>query len=224
MRSVLLLLVVAATAAPAHAQFVQSYGVRVGVNSSHVTFDLLDGDDAFDSRFGFQVAAFAELGAPLFPVSALIEVEYAQRGYETSYTLTSPTGEDEGTQTASTTLHYLSVPLLARVRLPGALMVTPYAVAGPRIDVLAGYDPGEIGCLTVTGDCSEIDPVRDPFPELFPTMSFSGVVGAGVALSELIGPEVRAEVRYSLGLTDLNDGEALEMKNRGLDFAIVLAF
>lgn len=215
----LFVLVCLLLASPASAQVV-GYGLRGGLNSSRVILELAGSGDGFDSRLGFQAAAFAELGAPLLPVSALVEVEYAQRGYESVITLTAPTGEEEGTRTASTTLHFLSVPVLARVLLPGTIMVTPYAVAGPRVDVLAGYDPGSLGCISL--DCSEA--ADDTFPDVFPAVSFSGVVGAGIGLSGLIGPEVRAEIRYGYGFTDLNESDLLEMKNRGLDFGLVLAF
>lgn len=207
-------------ATPAHAQFVKAHGIKAGVNASRVTFDLEGSGDGFDSRIGLQAGAFVELGPPLLPVSAVVEVEYANRGYERSFANTAPTGEELDTITASTTLHFVSLPALARIMVPGTVAMTPYVLAGPRLDVLAAYHGKEPAGVVLGSD----ETTDDALPRLFPTVSFSGVVGAGLSLGGLIGPEVRAEVRYGYGLTDLNESELVEMKNRGLDFSVALGF
>lgn len=58
------------------AQLVQSYGIRLGANSSTLTADIAD----FERQTGFQGAVFAELlFAPALSVVA--EPEYARRGF-----------------------------------------------------------------------------------------------------------------------------------------------
>jgi hypothetical protein len=215
--SLLLVCAAALLTAPAQAQFIKAYGVKAGANSSRVD---LEGDDGFDSRTGFQAGVFVELGAPLLPVSVLAEVEYARRGYEQSTIQTDAVGTEGREIVASTALHFVSVPVLARVRLPGAVVATPYVVAGPRLDLLVASDPGRFDFVGLPDS-----PVfEDPFPEIMQTASVSGVVGAGLGLGGLIGPEVRVEVRYGFGLTDLSEVEAVGMNQRGLDVSLGLAF
>lgn len=201
----------------AQAQLVQGFGLKAGMNSSRIAAET---NDDFMSYRGFQVGGYVELGAPLVPVSALVEVEYARRGYEYAQIQTNGGGMEGEEVTASTALHFVSVPVLARVELPGALVVTPYAIAGPRLDLLVAYDAGRFDFEGFP----DLPVFEDPFPELFSTASLSGVVGGGVSLGALIGPEVRLEARYGFGLTDLGDDGVIGLRNRGIDVSVALGF
>jgi hypothetical protein len=218
MKHLSLLVLVLSVAAPAQAQLLQNYGVRLGANASKVTADFVgaEGEVDFERRVGFQVAAFVELfDTPSF--SVLTELEYARRGYESETLEIGPDDpEPIATVTASTTLHYLSLPALARLRLPGERAIVPYALIGPRADLLVGRDPGQYEFSSATFD--------DEMAEALTEFSLSGVLGVGAAFGDVFGREVRVEARYGFGLTDLlPEGEALDVRNRGIDLSVGIA-
>ena len=210
---------------PVSAQNLQAYGFRGGVNTSNVGFELADGDRFWlDNRSGFQLAAFAEVALPVPLVSALVEAEYAQRSYRWPEVEETAPGDDGGVWTGqvnlpASTLQYASVPVLAKVEPAGLGGLTPYLLVGPRLDVLVGRS-----VETVTRGGSQPVEFRDDLPDALDTVALTGVVGAGVGLGGLIGPEVRVEARYGFGLTNLVDSDTIDWKARGLDFSLALAF
>jgi hypothetical protein len=210
-RTLAALLVALIVAPSAHAQFLHSYGLRIGGNTSTLDADIID----FERRTGFQVAAFAELlPTPVFSVQA--EVEYARRGFVSEQELRGADNEPLGVVRATTALDYLSVPVLARVRYPvGA--VTAYALAGPRLDFLVGRSPGRF-------EFSDGTEVEDEFGQNVEGTSLSGSVGIGAAFGALLGREVRVETRYNFGLTDLlPEGDAVDLRHSGFDFSVGVA-
>ncbi len=222
MRSFCLSILLLVAAAPAQAQVLQHYGVRLGGNVSYLALELEGTGDthfASDRHVGFQVAGFAEvLDTPSF--SVLAELEYARRGYageipETSRETPEPV-EPIRIARATTVLHYLSVPVLARLRLPGERAVVPYALAGPRVDLLVGRNPGRYEFSYGT--------FEDDTAEALAAFGVSGTVGLGAAFQSMLGREVRVEARYLFGLTDLlPEGKAVDASNRGIDFSVGIA-
>ena len=213
---------------PASAQNLQAYGLRGGVNTSNVGYDFFDdGDHSWlESETGFQLAAFVEVGIPVPFVSALVEAEYAQRAYRWSGIQQG--GPELGSELGgsfslpTSTLRYASVPVLAKVEPVGLGGLAPYLLAGPRLDVLVGKSAGSM-TREVEGEDGPVE-FRDGLPDVMDTVGLSGVVGAGLGLGTLIGPDVRIEARYGFGLTNLIDSDNADWRGRGLDFSLALAF
>ena len=212
------------TTLPVLAQSIDGYGVRTGVNTSNMSFDIgSDGDaTALERETGFQIAAFVEVGTPLPFLSALVEAEYARRSYR--WLSLGTTGDQvvEAIEYPSSTLHYASVPMLAKLQTAGTGLVVPYAVVGPRLDVLMGSSAGTI-TREVEGATRPLE-FRDELVDAIDTIALSGVVGGGVGLRGLIGSEIRVEARYGFGLTNLVDSDFIDWRSRGLDFSVALAF
>lgn len=112
--ALLALLFTLAVAAPATAQM--TYGARVGVNFSDVSFDA---DEAVPTsgRTGFLAGVFVTI--PLGWLTVQPEALYTVKGASL----------DIGGFTSDYIVDYLEVPVLARLRLPRNL----YAVAGPSM-------------------------------------------------------------------------------------------
>lgn len=212
LRFVLSVLLLALAAPAAQAQLVRAYGVRAGLNRSTVETGLAT---PYQSRTGLQLAAFAEgLATPVFSVVG--ELEYARRGYADTQQERGPNNEFIGDVRATTALDYLAVPVLARLRLPGDRAVVPYAVAGPRAELLVRRVPGRYAFSAGT--------LEDEMSEAFPRFGLSGVIGLGAGLRGLLGQEMRVEARYGFGLTDLlPDSSARELRHSGVDFCLGVA-
>ena len=197
-------------AVPAKAQFLQGYGVRAGGNVLDITGYIIE----FEQSLGFQIAAFAEfLTTPAF--SFQVELEYARRRYGIEQVETSGSGEVLGIVRAVTTLNYLSIPVLARLRYPGKPRVIPYALVGPRLDFLVERKPGvwEFSQGSFIDDTSEV----------FTDVGVSGIVGLGFAFEHVIGQQLRFEGRYSFGLTDLiPELDAWTVRNNSLELSVVM--
>lgn len=211
-RTLPLLLIALISAPSAHTQFLHKYGLRVGANASTYDGEIID----FERRIGFQVAAFAEfLSFPMFSIQT--EVEYAQRGYVSVQEERGPGNEPLRDARATTIHHYLSIPLLARVRYPISSTVTPYALIGPRLDFLVARSPGHF-------EFSNGMEVEDTLGQNVEDTSLSGSVGIGVSIDALLGQELRFETRYNVGLTDLlPEGDAIDLRHNGFDFSVAIS-
>lgn len=94
------------------AQSPVDFGIRGGLNFANV--NDVDGDP--DSRTGFLIGAYLDIGIPMSPLSIQPEATYSQKGAEAG-----------GTEIA---LDYLEVPVLAKLSFaPGP--ASPHVYAGP---------------------------------------------------------------------------------------------
>lgn len=195
-------------AAPVQAQLVHGYGFRAGGNISTLTSDLVD----LNHRMGIQAATFVELfTTPVFSLQA--ELEFARRGYAWEQVETGGIGEFIGNVRAVTALNYLSLPVLVRLRYPGKSRVIPYALAGPRLDLLLWRKPGVF-------DFSSGD-FEDDLSEYFTEFGVSGIIGFGIAVDDILHRELRLEARFNFGLTDLiPEAGTATYKNKGFDISI----
>jgi opacity protein-like surface antigen len=197
---------------PAQAQVVHGYGLRIGGNASTVVMDFR----SVEYRPGFQIAAYAELfRTPVLSVQ--LEAEYARRGYADQSEERGPQGEFIRQVRAVTALDYLSFPVLARLRYPGEQRVTPYMLAGPRLDYLVGRTPG-------TWEFTEVT-VEDELSSQFAEVTVSATVGAGAAFAGPFGRETRLEARLTEGLRDMLREEGTgRARNRSLELSVGIAF
>ncbi len=102
-----------------------------------------------------------------------VEGLYAQRGAHSA------------NNTSSFELDYVDVPIYLRAMIP-TRGLQPFAYAGPQVSF-------EVRCRTGSGDCPGTDR---------PSVTYAGVIGAGVRLGQESG--VSLEGRYVYGLRDLH--------------------
>jgi opacity protein-like surface antigen len=142
-------------------------------------------------------------------LSALIELQYTQKGMTESIPITTESQPDGTGEfiTKRPRVDYLSIPILVKARFSTPVIV-PYLVAGPRFDIL----------LSMKGD--GFDVVVDKFK----TSEFGATLGFGVEVTFWHPIGVLAEFRYNPSFGDAFSSNFLRVKNRSLDFLLGARF
>jgi hypothetical protein len=181
------------------------FGVLAGLNSSTVSVEDSDDDDA-GRRNGFGGGAYLTFGlTPLFGLRT--ELLYSMKG------ATAP-GED-GDPELTVKLDYVELPILLQLEPATASPVRPRFYAGPAV-------AGRVRCrlsAEVDGedfstDCREPDGDNE---NLFKTVDFSGVVGGELAFG-VGGRALAVGVRYTHGFTNISDVSGTTIRNRVIGF------
>ncbi len=189
----------------AYAQPKRTYGVKLGIVGANETWTMISSADLGTStRWGFTAEVFAEI--PLFRyLSAVGEIQYTQKGMRYSApvtTISQPDGTGEY-YTMRPRIDYISVPMLARLRIP-LHAVTPYLLVGPRFDFL------------ISSRADGLDAVVSRFDR----MDYGLTLGAGVELDSIFPFGLLAEFRYNPNVYDSYESSYLSVRNRSLDFLI----
>lgn len=177
------LLLALAAAAPASAQTLEQFGIKLGGTVSTIETDLPSEDPV--SRQGFNGVLFAQVGLP-GPVALFAEAGYLERGYARMVSSVPEASTDPYEYRLDRRMQYVTVAALARLDLLRAGSASAYAVAGPRMNALVGRRGEDVpgyGYRSVVWD---------------------GTAGVGV---EMRGLPVIAEARYSRGFNDALSGE-----------------
>jgi hypothetical protein len=207
---VLGLLVIALGAHNSSAQLISHFGVKAAITSSIQEFDYSQSSIApeIKRRVGFNAGVYAEwLNMPYF--SIVTQVEYAQRGMGMDFVVTGPSGPQPlETKTVYSRVDYLSVPALMKVRFQFS-MITPYVLAGPRLDILLGYQSDE--------------GVFNALYDQFTTLALGGSVAVGVQIESLLPVPLLIEARYNVDFTNSYETNLLIVRNRAFDFWLGVA-
>lgn len=145
------------------------------------------------------------LDVPL--ISLVAEIQYTQKGMTFSIPVTTES-QPNGTgkfMTISPRVDYLSVPLLAKLRLKW-LLFTPYLIAGPRADVLVSRRGGGY----------------EDVVDKFESTDIGATFGVGVELHTLLPVGLLAELRYNPSFRDSYKDDFLTVRNRSFDFLLGL--
>ena len=214
MKKVLFTIVLAAVillCSDTYAQLKFSLGPRAGINLANLSFDpdLPDGVDK-SSRLGFKFGVLAELGfSPMLAVQ--IEPMYAMKGTELEGSVQGQTAKQ------NFKLSFIEIPILLKVKFTAG-SVTPYVFAGPNIGLLLSSDvETEFG-----GQTNEVD-IKDETSSIDLAVDF----GAGVGFAAGPGIVIMFDVRYALGLSDLNDDPQdpnRTIKSTGIQILVGAAF
>ena len=190
-----------------YAQFKFSLGPRAGVNIANLSFDP-DFPSGIDksSRVGFKFGVLAELGfSPMFAIQ--VEPMYVMKGSELS----------EGNAKAKFKASFLEIPVVLKVKF-NAGDITPYIFAGPNIGLLLSAKfEDEFNSQTVETD------IKDETSSIDFAIDF----GAGVGIAAGSGSVIIFDVRYALGLSNLNDNPDdpnTTIKSTGIQILVGAAF
>jgi opacity protein-like surface antigen len=184
-----LAVLLALAAAPASAQRVEAFGLKLGPTVSTIETDLPSEDPI--SRRGVNAVLFAQVGLP-GPVSLVTEAGYLERGYARNTGSIPDDGSMEPyTYRLDRRMQYVTVAALARLDVARVGPVSAYAVAGPRMNALVGRR-GE-----------DTDGGMPGYE--YRSVAWDVTAGAGVELVR--GLPVLVEARYNAGLNDALDGE-----------------
>lgn len=181
-----------------------SFGVRGGLTLYSVETDISGGffnvSETSDTKIGFAFGVFAEI--PFTNIfSFQPELLFVQKGGSDDGDFFADDDffdedlEDEG---GKLTLNYLDIPLLARANIPLQAEFTPYVVAGPSIGYL------------LSASVNDID--DDEVKELFKSLNFSFIIGAGAEFGNLF-----FDLRYDIGSSNILDDSFLEDELNGDD-------
>ena len=194
----------------ANGQLIKSFGAKVALTSADQRFDNAAFPDLVTKRrLGFNIGGFVEwLNIPYF--SVITQMEYAQRGAGVEFVVTSSQGPDPiGHITLYSRLDYLSVPVLAKITFPAGV-VSPYVIAGPRLDILLGYD----------SDQGTSNHLYDGFKKSV----IGGSAGIGVETKSMLPVTLILEARYNFDFADSFDNQFLRVNNNAFDFWLGVGF
>ena len=193
-----------------NAQLLKDFGLKAAVTSANQEFEFKS-VSSFDTqrRVGVNLALFAEwLDVPY--ISLVTQVEYAQRGFGVDMVYTGPYGpEPLSTKTFYSRVDYLSIPVLAKLRLQTGA-VAPYFLAGPRGAFLLGYK----------SDGSLFDEIYDKFKKA----TLGGTAGFGVQVESVLPVTLLAEARYNFDFGNAYDTHLMSVRNSAFDFWLGVAF
>jgi hypothetical protein len=170
-----------ASAAPASAQTVETFGLKFGATVSSLETEL---NEQTFSRRGYTGVLFAQWNAP-GRLSLVTEAGYSERGYEREIGW-RPGMLDPDRGRVERRMQYASVAALAKVPVLPLGPVAGYAVAGPRVNALLGSRRG--------GDLPG---------QNYRSVALDGTVGLG---AEAVHGRVLLEARYNFGLSDAFSG------------------
>jgi hypothetical protein len=205
------------------AQVIRSYGLKAGVASTNQSWDWTGVNITTSTHQSLDVGIFVEwLDNPFFNV--VTEVHYLQKGanvatdiaiatanesfyYYSDQTIPYLTGQDIS---YSTQIKYLSIPILAKLRVTWGL-ITPYILIGPRFDYYLStngtFPPDYIGV-----------------PHDFNKLTIGGTFGIGIELPPFLPIQLAAEARYSPDFQDCYSYQTIAVRNRSMEFILALRF
>ena len=194
-------------AAPLMAQTM--VGVRAGLSRATVSPEV-EGEGIQDGRQG--VVAGLDIA---FPLASTVELRiggaYSQKGASYSAELASEGFDDIG-GSGSIEADYVQLSALARIGTPrdgGAsvgLLLGPWAASLLSCDASLSLNLGELGSVNESGSCD--DPPK--------STDFGIAAGAGVEMAISDGLWLGVDVIYSVGLTNVDETAAEDVKTRHL--------
>ena len=179
------------------------FGVKAGLNLANLSFDPEEEGTSFDAATKFGLG-----GVILYPLSEVLDLQveamYLLKGTKAKFDFLGEVFE------AEFNFAYLSIPVMGRYKL-GSGDTSRYIVAGPEFGFLLS--------AKVKVDDEEED-VKDELKSI--DLGFN--VGAGVSMDMGTMPAF-AEVRYSLGLSDIDDSDdPTSVKTTGIQLFVGVMF
>lgn len=116
-----------------YAQFVRSYGIKLGTTISNQNWDYIGSlPDADYKKTGFNAGVFAEfLNVPF--VSIVTELNYVQKGIKSDLYVTTATNPDGTGEKLEGSFYYFNISALGKLRYNLGI-ISPYIAAGPKVD------------------------------------------------------------------------------------------
>jgi hypothetical protein len=190
-----------AAAAPASAQPLETFGIKLSLTASTIRTDLPSEDP--ETRHGGGGVLYAQWNGP-GRASLVTEAGYLERGYS-RWQSAYPDVMDPYAHRLDKRMQYVSVATLAKVPVAGTGAASAYVIAGPRMNALVGRRGEDV-------------PGYDYRPVVW-----DGTAGVGL---EMRGLPVLAEARYSRGFNDALSGDGWRgtAYHRALDIMVGVRF
>jgi hypothetical protein len=185
-------------ASPSFAQVAVTGGVKGGVNLADVSFDPEDpGFPCCGMKAGGVFGAFVNVGTPT--VSFQPELLYSMKGAKGS----------DAAEDARIKVNFVEIPLLLRADPMSENQVHPFVTIGPAVS------------FRTSAKFEDPSGQEEDLEDTTKSTDFGMIFGGGIAA----GPAT-IELRYDLGLRDLNDDptEDLKVKSRTLSILFGISF
>lgn len=181
-------------------------GISAGVNFANVEGEVVA---ETDSHTGFSVGAFYTMAEALGPLDLRPELYYVRKGYEYSFE-ESLLGETVSMD-QTVKLDYLEVAVPGVYTITENQSIIPQVFAGPSlgINISAKQEVEASGGGETESESGDIEGIASTDFGLL--AGFSGIIDVGEA-----GSAVIVGLRYTLGLSNINDNGSGELTNRGV--------
>jgi len=186
------------------AQGPAKFGFKLGMSVSSLDIDNDRAD--WESR-----TALAGGGFVAFDLSGIwglqVEALYVPKGAVTEMIGIDENGESVGDFDLTYQVNYLEIPILVKISLGESPL---HLLVGPSIALKMSANIKADDVPTLGGDVDKIDEEWEDIK----SSDFCLVFGAGVGLATGFG-EVVFDARYTMGLSDIHEGDSVEVKNSG---------
>jgi hypothetical protein len=209
----LIVLFVTLASTDVNAQLLRTYGIKLGEARSEQLWEYSPqmGLDAswIDPVWGIDAGIFAEFFTDKY-FSLVTELHYIQKGCTFTVTGTaidpnSPLGySDTGEQKLIQRCNYLSIPVMAKLRIETGT-VTPYIAVGPRFEFLLSHPSSHVF-------------------DQFKTTELAATAAAGIEVESGFGSRVLFEIGYTMSLSDSFKNDNLTIRNRSISFLVGVQF
>lgn len=200
------LAVLGASVAPARADMFEK-GIKAGVNIANSSIDIDGGTPPdLESVTGLTAGVFVSVG--FGPIAIEPDILFTAKGYKYDTTVGA------AALSVVNNFNYIEVPILLKWMIIPAGPVRPYLGAGPSIAFLMSAESkADLAGAETTQD------VKDSLS----SSDYSAVLDAGISFSLGIA-KVSADVRYSIGLADVDKTTGVNTKNSVISILAGVAF
>jgi hypothetical protein len=178
---------------PTSAQLVDRFGLKGGLLSANPSGNV--GPLELERRTGWSATLYAERDVLSF-LALVGEAGYVQGGFVETMEERESDGTVEQVVRANTRLDYLTIPVLAKLNVDVAA-VQLYALAGPRLDVLIGREPG-----VFEYESAPIDQRESEVVSAYRSPVLGATLGVGASTSEVLPGTLMVEARWAPDVTE----------------------
>ena len=198
-----------ATQAQAQSDSPITIGPKLGLAYTWIGYDGEDAPDNQNGRIGLQAGGFITYSTESL-LGFTAEVMYSGKG--TSY--------DVGSLKIRQNLHYVDIPLMARIFFNHTGALRPNLFIGPSLNFLVKAE-GDVS--NGTNNNTQLE----DFTKDCNSFEFGGVAGLGLNIKTMGTQWLNFDVRYNMGFTNYNktaDGVDLDGRNNGVVLSVGYGF
>ena len=181
-------------------------GIRTGVNFANVEFASTSPDIQTEDVNGLVISGAVQYGFTNW-LGLRAEVGYSEKGFKVT--------EEGGTSVVS--LQYLSLPLVADVRIPTGTF-SPHFFTGPvaALEIGCSVGAGNAALVLFGADCTSAEADTKGY-------DFGWLFGGGLIIQSG-APQLVLDLGYNLGLTDITGNPNSQVKNGSFLLSIAMLF
>lgn len=187
-----------------NAQVLSGYGIKLGLGITNSTwgYEASDWEQNWDNKAGLSLRAFADfLDYSYFNLEG--EAGFSQKGVKGSVEIITAENPDGFHRSMNNRLNYLSASLMGKLKYKKDIF-TPYLLAGPQFNFLAGYD---------------VDPIFKATYDRFEKSLWGFTVGMG-SVFKIEGTNLLLEYRFERDFTNNLQFYEFYVKNYSHSFLI----